>query len=200
MLSAHQVAGAAQLQVNVGNFETIVGSHHCFQAGTGIFAQLKARHQNAVTLVGPAPHAPAQLVQLREAEPLGALNHHHRGIGYVHAHFDYSGGHHNLGFSFDKALHLEVLFLGFHAPVHDADLELREGPRHALVAVGQVFVVHCFRLLNQRVHDVHLPSQCHLCPNKLEHFQAVGIVAMHCNDGFAAGGQLINHAHVEVAI
>ena len=45
--------------------------------------------------MAPRPAA-AQLVQLRQAETLGVLDHHQAGVGHVHAHFDDRGGHQHL--------------------------------------------------------------------------------------------------------
>ena len=53
-------------------------------------------HQDAVALRRAAAHAPAKLVQLRQAEALGLLDHHHRGVGHVHAHLDHRGRNQNL--------------------------------------------------------------------------------------------------------
>jgi hypothetical protein len=38
----------------------------------------------------------AQLVQLRQAEALGVLDHHQAGVGHVHADLDHRGGHQHL--------------------------------------------------------------------------------------------------------
>ncbi len=49
--------------------------------------------QQAVALRGAAPHPAAQLVQLRQAEPLGVLHHHHAGAGHVDPDLDHRGRH-----------------------------------------------------------------------------------------------------------
>ena len=43
---------------------------------------------HAVRLIRPAADSPAQLMQLREPEPLGMLDHHHRRVRDVHADLD----------------------------------------------------------------------------------------------------------------
>ena len=76
-------------------------------------------------------------MQLTEPEAFCVLDHHHRGVGNVYAHFNHRGRHHNVGFAAHKPPHLPFLVFGAHAAVHNADLVL--GPRkitaHALVAV-----------------------------------------------------------------
>ena len=49
--------------------------------------------QNAVRLLRPAPHAAAQLVQLREAEAFGVLDEHDRCVRDVDPHLDHGGRH-----------------------------------------------------------------------------------------------------------
>ena len=45
------------------------------------FGQFGAAQQQAGALVAAAPHPPAQLVQLRQAEAFGLFDHHQRGVG-----------------------------------------------------------------------------------------------------------------------
>ena len=45
----------------------------------------------------PAPDPAAQLVQLRQAEALGPLDHHDRGVGHVHPHLDHRRRDQHLG-------------------------------------------------------------------------------------------------------
>ena len=52
-----------------------------------------------------APDAPAQLVQLRQAETLGVLDHHQRGVGHVHADLDDRGGDQQLDAALRECLH-----------------------------------------------------------------------------------------------
>ena len=61
---AHEVAWSAQLQVYVGNFESVVGADHGFDAGQSVVAELRRGHQYAVGLLGAPAYASAQLVQL----------------------------------------------------------------------------------------------------------------------------------------
>ena len=48
---------------------------------------------------------PAQLVELREAEALGVLDHHHRGVGHVDADLDHGGGDEHVGVAGGEGRH-----------------------------------------------------------------------------------------------
>ena len=97
---AHHLALAADLEIAVGQLEPVVGLEQGLEprlrgAGLGL------REEQAVRLRRPPPHAPAQLVKLREAEALGALDDHHGGVGHVDADLDQAGR--------DQDLHLSGL-------------------------------------------------------------------------------------------
>ena len=74
----------------------------------------------------PRPMRPAQLMQLREAEALGVLDHHHGRIRHVHADFDHRRRHQNVDFAPAESFHDVFFFLAFHAAVQQADLPIRE--------------------------------------------------------------------------
>ncbi len=48
---------------------------------------------------GAASDPAAQLMQLRQAEPLGMFDHHDGGFRHIDADFDHRGGHQELGFA-----------------------------------------------------------------------------------------------------
>ena len=81
--------------------------------------------------------------------------------------------------------------------MHNANLKLGKSPGNALVAIHQVLVVgHGLAFLDKRIHDVHLPSQFNLVAQKAKHFKAIGIEAVHRDDGLAARGQLIDNGYI----
>src|SRR6516164_9472001 len=77
----------SQLQVRLGNFETVRRAHHGFESRPPVVAHAVRRDQNAVRLLCATADPPTQLVQLRKSKALGVLNHHHRCIWNVHANF-----------------------------------------------------------------------------------------------------------------
>ena len=152
LLRAHDVAGSAQLQVHLGDLETVVGAHHGAQTRAGIVAQLVAGHQDAVALLRTPPHPSAQLMQLAQPETFGVLDHHHAGIRYIHTHLDHRGGHQDVGFPLLEPRHLVVLRVLVHAAMHDAHRIRREGESagDALESVGHVLQVQSSRCLRSR--------------------------------------------------
>ena len=85
---AHDLARAADLQVVLGDLEAVVRLLHDPQPLARLLRLLVLREEDAVALGRAAPDAPAQLVELREAEALGVLDEHDRGVRHVDADLD----------------------------------------------------------------------------------------------------------------
>jgi hypothetical protein len=79
-------------------------------------AERRLVEQQAGRLAGAAPDAAAQLVQLREAEALGVLDHHDRRVGHVDADFDHGGRDEDLRSPLLERLHRGVLVAPFILP------------------------------------------------------------------------------------
>jgi hypothetical protein len=76
LAGAEKFAGAALLQVLLGDFETVAGGDHGFDAGAGFAANIFARDKDAARFFAAASDAAAQLMELREAEAVGVLDDH----------------------------------------------------------------------------------------------------------------------------
>ena len=100
-----KLSWAAQRKVRFGDFEPIRGAHHGVEPGARLIGHAKRGHQDAVRLVGASADAPAKLVELREPEALGMLNHHHRGVRHVHADLHHRSGHQDVHVVPVEALH-----------------------------------------------------------------------------------------------
>ncbi len=82
------------------------------------------------------PTRPAELVELRQAEAVGALDHHHRRIRDVHAHLDHGGRDQDVpARPARKRLHDLVLLVRAHPAVEQAHLAASGTPRPAAGAV-----------------------------------------------------------------
>ena len=106
----HHLPLAADLEVAVGELEPVVGLEQRLEArlrGAG----LRLREQQAVRLLAAPPHAAAQLVELREAEALGALDDHDGRVGHVDADLDEAGGDEHLDLAGLEGAH-DVVALG----------------------------------------------------------------------------------------
>ena len=85
---AQHLAAAAQPQILLGDHEAVVDLPQNVEARLRGFRKRGLVEQHAGGLRRAAPHAPAQLVKLGQAEHLGVLDNHHRGVGHVDAHLD----------------------------------------------------------------------------------------------------------------
>ena len=101
---------AAQLQIAFGDLESVVRLRQRLQPRPAPARNRILVEQDAVRLVAAAADAAAQLMELRQAEPLGVLDDHHGGIRHVDADFDDGRRHEKL------------------------DLARRERPHHAILA------------------------------------------------------------------
>ena len=147
-------------------------------------------------------YAPAQLVQLREPEPLGRFDDHDRGVWHVDAHFDDRRGDHDIGLARLELAHRLLLVGGFHLAVADRGdiLRQREIARYGFVAVGEVFVIHGLGLLDERIYDIDLPSLGDLLLHEAEQAQPRRIGVMYGLDRPSSRRELVDHRDVEVAV
>ena len=124
LLRAEELAGAAELHVGLGELEAVGRLLHQLEAGARVVAGLVAEQQ-AVALVGAAADAPAELVELRESEAVGAFDHHHRRVRDVDADFDDGGRDEDVGVAVAEAAHHFVLLLRRHAAVQQLEAQVR---------------------------------------------------------------------------
>src|SRR5262245_14485537 len=84
---AQELAGSADMQVLFGDREAVVAPSNRLQALSSRLREI-AKQENARAVAIAASNPAPQLMQLREAEPLCALDHHQRGVRHVDADFD----------------------------------------------------------------------------------------------------------------
>ena len=109
------------LQVFLGDAEAVLGVAQDREPRLGGFAERRLVEQQAGRVAGAAADAAAQLVQLREAEALGVLDHHDGRLRHVDADLDHGGGDQQLRFAGGEARHRRVLLGALHAAVHQID-------------------------------------------------------------------------------
>src|SRR5664279_1565662 len=118
---AEQVAFAAQLQILLGDAEAVFGFAQDREPRLGGFAERRLVEQQAGRVPGPAPDTPAQLMQLRQPEAFGVLDHHDGGFRHVDADLDHRGGDQKLRLAGREARHRGVLLGALHAAMHEVD-------------------------------------------------------------------------------
>ena len=126
LLGSFQVARSAQLQIGLGNAETVVGFAHDIDTLAGIGRQLETGDEDAVRLVGTTTNTSSELVELGEPETLGVEDDHHGGVRHVDPHLNHSGSNENLRLATDKLLHLGLLISRFHLAVYLAQAKFWE--------------------------------------------------------------------------
>ena len=122
---AEHVAFAAQPQILLGDAEAVLGLAQDREPRLGGFAERRLVEQQAGRMPGAAADAAAQLMELREAEALGVLDHHHGRLRHVDADLDHRGGDQQPRFACGEARHGGVLVGALHAAVHQIDRRRR---------------------------------------------------------------------------
>ena len=116
---AEHVAFATQFQILLGDAEAIIGLAQDRKPRLGRFAERRLVEEEAGRALGAAADAAAQLMELREAEAFGMLDHHHARLGHVDADFDHGGRDQDASRAGGKARHGAVLFRAAHAAVDE---------------------------------------------------------------------------------
>ena len=195
---AEHVAFAAQLQILLGDAEAVVGLAQDRKPRLRRFAERRLVEQEAGRALGAAADAAAQLMELREAEALGVLDHHHARLGHVDADLDHRGGDQDARCAGGKARHGAVLVGAAHAAVHEIDAvaEPLLQRLEALLGGGEV---DDLGFLDQRADPVDAPALVERAPDRVDHFgqplerQGAGI------DLLPAGRLLAQLGNVHVA-
>ena len=200
LLRSFQVAGTAELQVRLGNFEAVVRLTHDVDAAFGVLREFVLRHENAVALVCTATYPAPQLVQLCQSESFGILNHHHRGIRHIHAHLNDCRGHEDIYLSTHETLHHGIFLRRFHLAVHLGNLQVWEDFAELRVAVLEVLHIYLLALFDEWIDHIHLPSLLDFRTDTSVQRLWLLCPEVSCLYGLAAGRQLVDNADVEVAV
>ena len=200
----HQRALAAQLEVDLGQLEPVGrGDQRLDPRVRRRLLGRRLRDQPAARRVRAAPDPAAQLVQLGDAEPVGVEDHHHRGVGDVDADLDHGGGDEHVELAGAEQVHRHLL-LGRRQPaVQQPEPEPRQlaGGEPLVGLLGRRHL-ELLALVDQRAHDVGLapgrrPRRARRPtppPRAADPVRPLG------HDRRAARRQLVEHAHVEVAV
>ena len=130
LLLAEQIAGAADVEVVAGQLEAgaerVERLQHLQPAlgGVGELAVGRQREQRIGAHLG-APDPAAQLVELRQAEHVGAVHDQRVGGRDVEAGFDDRGRQQHVVLAVVEGVHDVVELAGRHLAMRDADLQLR---------------------------------------------------------------------------
>ena len=127
MRGAEDVAGAADLEVAHGDFEAgaefgvLLDGLDALAGVAGGGHELAREHEVGVGLVVGAADAAAELVEIGEAEAVGAVDDDGVGVGDIEAGFDDGGGDENVDVTGDEGAHDGLEFVLAHLAVADGD-------------------------------------------------------------------------------
>src|SRR5688572_25650321 len=192
---AQQIALAALLEIQLGNPESIGGGGKGPEPGRG-----PVGHQHAMAGLAAPPDPAPELVQLGQPEPLGMLDHHHRGVGYVDSHLDDRGRHQHLHHPGAEPLHYPVALLGPEPAMHQAHRQVGPALPKGLGHGGRGAEIGLLGLVDDRQHHVSLPSGAAFLPHELEHLLPLPGGADRGAHLAPARGLFPEHRHVEIAI
>src|SRR5947207_3237945 len=119
LFGAEEVAGAADFQIAHGDFETAAQGGVLLD-GTEAFANVgeqcrMAREQEVgISLVLVPADATAKLIEVAQAEAVGAIDDDSIGIRNIETAFNDSGGEQNIGLTVDKLGHDFFEFIAVH--------------------------------------------------------------------------------------
>ena len=133
LAGAEELAGAALLEVKLGEGEAVGGGDEGVEAGFRSFGDAIAGDEEAVALLRATADAAAELMELREAEALGVIDDHEGGVGDVDADFDHGGGDEDVEVAASELAHGDLFFGGCEPAVEEAKAEAGEGAVAELV-------------------------------------------------------------------
>ena len=158
--SAEQVAGPADFEVAHGDFEAGAEGGvflHGVEAFAGIAggrSNVAGQHQVGIGLGAGAPDAAAELVEVGQAEQIGAVDEDGIGVRDIDAGFDDGGGDQHVGVAAHERVHDVLEFVAVHLAVAGEDAGIRGEPLE--------FLLHLFDGLHPVVQVENLAAAVNL--------------------------------------
>ncbi len=187
MPRAEEFAGAAYFEIAPGDFEAVGGGAHRHQTLLGDPAQRTLIQQQAGAGRRAAADPAAQLMQLRQPEPLGVLDHHQRRIRDIDADFDDGGRYQQMDVAPHERVHHFLLFLLFQAAVHQSDVQSGQRLHQRCVGIDGGLQLQRFGFFDQRADPIGLAAFQRRRVDPIDHLAAPVLVDAAGDDGRAAG-------------
>ena len=131
LLGAQQIARAADFQVAHGDFEAAAERRVLLDcadalASVGQKTRVPRQQQIGVGLMLVTPHPTAQLIEIAQAEPIGAIDDDGVGVRDIQAAFDDRRREQHVGLAVDKPRHHLLQVIAVQLPVPDHDARVRD--------------------------------------------------------------------------
>ena len=144
---------------------------------------------------------PAQLVQLREPEAFGVLDHHHARVRHVDADLHDRRRDEQLQLARRERLHHPLLAVALQPAVQQADAVLRKHfLREVIGHLGGRLQVDLLGLFDQRIDHVGLTAQVQLLAHELMDVVATALRLRRGLDRLASRRRVANDRDVEIAV
>ncbi|OQA18176.1 MAG: hypothetical protein BWY63_02140 [Chloroflexi bacterium ADurb.Bin360] len=146
-----------------------------------------------------SPHTSPELVQLRQAKTLSAINQHDRGIGNINSDLYHRSRDENVQLTPHKARHHGILIIRFHTPVQQSKTQNGENFfLQALDLYNGSARLYFVRFLDQRIDDESLSSLRDLIADEpISRFTLSG--GKHTSfDGLPSRWHFIQHRDIQV--
>src|SRR6266478_642571 len=139
-------------------------------------------------------------MELGDAETLGVLDDHYRGVGDVDADFDDGGGDEDLDFVFAELLHDFVFLFAGEPAMQEAQLHFRKDfLRETLVFFHGGFQLD-LGFFYYRINDVGLMASCDFAADAVPDAGEMRLGGKVRFDGRAAGWEFVEDGNVEIAV
>ena len=159
-------------------------------------------HQHTIGFLASPSDTSAKLVQLRETEPLRALDHHHGGVRDIDADLNHGRGHKDIRTPRRESIHVELFDLAGLLSVHDGDLvrRKRESGDDILITSFKILIVNLFTLEYQGIDNKHLTSGGDLFLHEIVKLRTLALPYQHSLDRLSARRHLIDDRDIQVTI
>ena len=117
LAQAERIAAAAQLKVHLRDLEAVVGASQDVEPLLGRLRQRWVVEQDAGALARASTYPASQLMELRQAEAFGLLDHHDRGVRHIDPDLDNRCGDQQADLAVGEVCHDGVLLRAGHLTV-----------------------------------------------------------------------------------
>ena len=157
--------------------------------------------ENTKALGFATTYTAAQLVQLGKAEAIGVLNHHQRGVGHIHTHFDHRGSHQHIRLTLGESSHHRLLFRTLHLAVDQGNAQIRKyGFLQGFCPNFRGFNIQFSVFFHRRAHHKALVTFLYMHADEGVDPGSVGLIHQEGIHRLSAGRQFVENGYFQIAV